>query len=122
MPVLEIIGFILTIAGVLFASHQNSITWLISIVSPLLYTYGLQDYQKKRVTDFLSEKPSSQVQQSLMAIGSGGSYALAAARALLDTDLNAMEICEKSMKIAAEMCVYTNNNFVKDVTIFLYKL
>jgi nicotinamide mononucleotide transporter len=37
MPLLEIIGFILTIAGVLFASHQNSITWLISIVSPLLY-------------------------------------------------------------------------------------
>jgi ATP-dependent HslUV protease subunit HslV len=50
----------------------------------------------------------------IIAIGSGGSYALAAARALVDTDLTAMQIAEKSMKIAAEMCVYTNTNFVRD--------
>ncbi len=50
----------------------------------------------------------------IIAIGSGGSYALAAARALLDGPLDAMEIAEKAMKIAAEMCVYTNTNFVKD--------
>lgn len=50
----------------------------------------------------------------IMAIGSGGSYALAAARALLDSDLDAMQICEKAMKIAADMCIYTNDNFVKD--------
>lgn len=50
----------------------------------------------------------------IIAIGSGGSYALAAARALIDTDMDAMAICEKAMKIAAEMCVYTNSNFVKD--------
>ncbi len=51
----------------------------------------------------------------IIAIGSGGSYALAAARALADsTDLDAMAIAEKAMKIAAEMCVYTNTNFVKD--------
>lgn len=50
----------------------------------------------------------------IIAIGSGGSYALAAARALVDGPLEAMEICEKAMNIAAEMCVYTNKNFVKD--------
>lgn len=47
------------------------------------------------------------------AIGSGGPYALSAARALLDsTDLSAREIAQRSMKIAAEICVYTNDNFV----------
>ena len=51
----------------------------------------------------------------IVAIGSGGSYALAAARALArSTDLGAMEIAERAMAIAAEMCVYTNSNFVKD--------
>ena len=50
----------------------------------------------------------------IIAIGSGGSYALAAARALIDTDLDAMSIAEKAMKIAADMCVYTNHNWVKD--------
>lgn len=42
------------------------------------------------------------------AIGSGGNYALAAARALIDTDLDAEAIVRKSMAIAAEICVYTN--------------
>lgn len=47
----------------------------------------------------------------LMAIGSGGSYAQAAARALLDnTPLEAREIVEKSLHIAADICVYTNHN------------
>lgn len=50
----------------------------------------------------------------LIAIGSGGSYALAAARALLDSPLDAMAIAEKSMNIAADMCIYTNKNFIKD--------
>jgi ATP-dependent HslUV protease, peptidase subunit HslV len=46
------------------------------------------------------------------AIGSGGSYATAAARALLlNTDLGAREIAEKSMQIAADICIYTNNHF-----------
>jgi ATP-dependent HslUV protease, peptidase subunit HslV len=46
------------------------------------------------------------------AIGSGGSYATAAARALLlNTDLSAREIAEKSMQIAGEICIYTNDHF-----------
>ena len=46
----------------------------------------------------------------ILAIGSGGAFALAAARALREhTDLSAREICERSMHIAAEICVYTND-------------
>ena len=43
------------------------------------------------------------------AIGSGGAYALAAARALLDTDLSAEIIARKAMQVAAEICIYTND-------------
>jgi len=47
----------------------------------------------------------------ILAIGSGGSYALAAARALVaNTDLSAKEIVERSLRIAGEICVYTNTN------------
>lgn len=49
----------------------------------------------------------------LIAIGSGGNYALAAARALLDRDdMDAEAIARKAMKIAADICVYTNENIV----------
>ncbi|MEQ9691638.1 MAG: ATP-dependent protease subunit HslV [Bauldia litoralis] len=43
-------------------------------------------------------------------IGSGGNYALAAARALVDTDMDAEAIARKAMKIAGDICVYTNGN------------
>lgn len=47
------------------------------------------------------------------AIGSGGNYALAAARALIqNTDLSAREIAEKALHIAASICVYTNDNII----------
>ena len=46
----------------------------------------------------------------VMGIGSGGNYALSAARALIDTDLDAETIVKKSMAIAADICVYTNRN------------
>lgn len=50
-------------------------------------------------------------EHDLMAIGSGGSFAQAAARALLEnTNLTAREVVEKSMAIAADICVYTNHN------------
>ncbi|MFA6157726.1 ATP-dependent protease subunit HslV [Mesorhizobium sp.] len=48
----------------------------------------------------------------VMAIGSGGNYALAAARALMDSDKDAEEIARKAMQIASDICVYTNNAFV----------
>lgn len=48
----------------------------------------------------------------VMGIGSGGNYALAAAKALIDSGLSAEEIASKAMKIAAEICVYTNSNIL----------
>jgi len=50
-------------------------------------------------------------EHDIMAIGSGGPFALAAARALWEnTDLSAREIAEKALNIAADICIYTNHN------------
>ena len=62
--------------GTLFVIGVNKKIWItlaivIGVSSPILYN-NLHDYQKKRITDFLSEKPSYHVQQSIIAIGSGG--------------------------------------------------
>ena len=55
-------------------------------------------------------------EDNVVAIGSGGNYALSAARALLaDTDFTPREIVEKSLKIAASICIYTNSNILIDV-------
>lgn len=51
--------------------------------------------------------------EGIAAIGSGGNYALAAARALVqNTDLKASEIAEKALRIASSICVYTNDNII----------
>ena len=50
----------------------------------------------------------------LMAIGSGGNFALAAARALFNTKLDAETIAKQSLEIAAELCIYTNNNIISE--------
>jgi len=53
-----------------------------------------------------------QPEDDLIAIGSGGSFAQSAARALLDnTELDAKDIVEKSLTIAGDVCIYTNHNF-----------
>ena len=50
-------------------------------------------------------------ENDVIAIGSGGNYAYAAALAYLDSsDYSAKEIAEKSLKIAGDICIYTNNN------------
>jgi|SRR5688572_2373218 len=52
-------------------------------------------------------------EDGLIGIGSGGSFALAAARALMDVDgLTAEQIAKKAMKIAADICIYTNHNVI----------
>lgn len=51
-------------------------------------------------------------EDGIIGIGSGGNYALAAARALYDQDLSAEEIARKALKIAGDICVYTNDNIV----------
>ena len=49
----------------------------------------------------------------VLAIGSGGNFALAAARALYqNTDLSAHEIAEKALKVASEICIFTNSNII----------
>lgn len=57
-------------------------------------------------------EPEATVDGSVAAIGSGGNYALAAARALLPSDMDAESVVRRSMAIAAEICVYTNANLV----------
>lgn len=55
-------------------------------------------------------------EKGIAGIGSGGNYALAAARALSEIEnLSAQEVVEKSMKIAAELCIYTNENITIEV-------
>jgi len=51
-------------------------------------------------------------EDGIIAIGSGGNFALCAAKALKDSDLSSEEIAKKAMKIAADVCIYTNNNLV----------
>ena len=46
----------------------------------------------------------------VIGIGSGGNYALASAKVLMDTDLSAEEIAKKAIKVASEICVFTNEN------------
>ena len=46
----------------------------------------------------------------VIGIGSGGNYALAAAKVLMDTELNAEEVAKKAIKVAADICVFTNEN------------
>ncbi|MCK5110265.1 MAG: rod shape-determining protein RodA [Arcobacteraceae bacterium] len=70
--VLLLVGF-----GVLFIMGISkriiiSIILIVGFSSPLVYTYLIKDYQKKRIVDFISEEPSYHVQQSIIAIGSGG--------------------------------------------------
>jgi len=49
-------------------------------------------------------------EHGIAAIGSGGNYALAAARGMIDGDLSAEEVARRAMAIAADICVYTNGN------------
>ncbi len=51
----------------------------------------------------------------LIGIGSGGTYALSAARALIDLDLDAEETARRAMTIAAQICVYTNDHLTVEV-------
>ena len=49
-------------------------------------------------------------EDGIIGIGSGGNYALAAAKVLIETDISAEEIARKSIKVASDICVFTNNN------------
>ena len=49
-------------------------------------------------------------EEGIIGIGSGGNYALAAAKVLMDTKMSAEEIAKKSIQVASEICVFTNSN------------
>ena len=46
----------------------------------------------------------------VIGIGSGGNYALAAGKVLMETEMNAEQLAKKAIAVAAEICVFTNNN------------
>ena len=53
-------------------------------------------------------------EHGIIAIGSGGNYALAAARAMINSDKSAEEIAKQSIEIAADICVFTNHNITTE--------
>ncbi len=53
-------------------------------------------------------------EDGIIGIGSGGNYALAAAKVLMETNMTAEEIAKKSLKVASEICVFTNNNITTE--------
>ena len=53
-------------------------------------------------------------EDGIIGIGSGGNYALAAAKVLMETDMTAEEIAKKSLKVASDICVFTNNNITTE--------
>ena len=57
-----------------------------------------------------------EIEEGVVAIGSGGLYAQSAAKALIDIDgLSAEDIARKSMKIAADLCIYTNHTHMVEL-------
>ena len=57
-------------------------------------------------------EPEATANGSVIAIGSGGNYALAAGKALLSENVEAEDIVRRSLLIASEICVYTNSNLI----------
>ena len=53
-------------------------------------------------------------EDGIIGIGSGGNYALAAAKVLINTDMSAEEIAKKSLDVASQICVFTNNNITME--------
>ena len=53
-------------------------------------------------------------EDGIIGIGSGGNYALAAAKVMMETNMSAEEIAKKALKVASEICVFTNNNITTE--------
>jgi ATP-dependent HslUV protease subunit HslV len=86
------------------AKEWRTDKYLQKLEAMLIVTDGEQLYVITGAGDVLEPE------HDIAAIGSGGMYALAAARGLSETDLTAEEIARKAMAIAADICVYTNGN------------
>ncbi len=93
-------------AAVDLAKDWRTDKFLQKLEAMLIVTDGAALYVVTGAGDVLEPE------HGVAAIGSGGMYALAAARALVDGPLPAEEIARKAMAIAADICVYTNGNLV----------
>ncbi|MFU8864313.1 MAG: ATP-dependent protease subunit HslV [Rhodobacterales bacterium] len=91
-------------ASVELAKDWRTDKYLQKLEAMLIVTDGADMYVITGAGDVLEPE------HDVTAIGSGGNYALAAGRALMDSDLSAEEIARKAMAIASEICVYTNGN------------
>jgi ATP-dependent HslUV protease subunit HslV len=89
-------------ACVELAKDWRTDKYLQKLEAMLIVTNGTELYVVTGAGDVLEPE------HDVTAIGSGGNYALAAARALMTTDLSAEEIARRAMAIAADICVYTN--------------
>ena len=92
-------------AAVELAKDWRTDKYLQKLEAMLIVTDGTELYVVTGAGDVLEPE------HDVTAIGSGGNYALAAGRALMDTDLDAEAVARKAMAIAADICVYTNGRF-----------
>ena len=91
-------------AAVELAKDWRTDKYLQKLEAMLIVSDGKELYVVTGAGDVLEPE------HDVTAIGSGGNYALAAGRALMDSDLGPEEIAQKAMAIAADICVYTNGN------------
>jgi ATP-dependent HslUV protease subunit HslV len=91
-------------ASVELAKDWRTDKYLQKLEAMLIVTDGKDLYVVTGAGDVLEPE------HDVTAIGSGGNYALAAARALMDSELDAEAIARRAMEIASEICVYTNGN------------
>lgn len=91
-------------ASVELAKDWRTDKYLRNLEAMLIVTDGKDLYVITGAGDVLEPE------HDVTAIGSGGNYALAAARGLMTTDLDAEDIARRAMAIAADICVYTNGN------------
>ncbi len=95
-------------AAVELAKDWRTDKYLRNLEAMLIVTDGAELFVITGAGDVLEPE------HDVAAIGSGGNYALAAARALYDQDLDAEAIARRAMAIAAEICVYTNESLTID--------
>ena len=91
-------------ASVELAKDWRTDKYLQKLEAMLIVSDGTEMYVITGAGDVLEPE------HDVAAIGSGGNYALAAARAMIETDLDAETIARRAMQIAADICVFTNGN------------
>ncbi|TDL78282.1 ATP-dependent protease subunit HslV [Palleronia sediminis] len=95
-------------AAVELAKDWRTDKYLQKLEAMLIVSDGVDLYVVTGAGDVLEPE------HGIAAIGSGGNYALAAGRALIDSDMDAEAIARRAMEIAAGICVYTNGNLTVD--------